>query len=243
MKYFMQRLCGVAALTIFVSLMASAARAAEPASNPAPLLGVPGQCLLQTDFASEPLDPAWKAVRGTWEVKDGALRGQEIPEQKHAAVLRHELAVHDFIATFVFRFDGGKAIKLVVNKDHAHIFAVSIWPNEMDVFKQPEKNKTFSQKTGMLDARKLEINTEQWHTATVEVIGKTVVASLDGQLILCGSHEGIDVDKTEVDFAANAKGAIKSIKFCRASAPADLEAATQRLQAARGKTAATQPSR
>ncbi len=89
----------LAALLCLLALLIANATAGEPAKGSlAPLFGVAGNCVLQPDLTSEKLDGGWRTITGQWEVKDGALRGLQIPEQNHAAVLRHDLAVRDLIA-------------------------------------------------------------------------------------------------------------------------------------------------
>ena len=212
----------------FLSLVARTGRADEPAKSSPPLYGVEGKCILQADFASAKLDDAWQIEKGKWEVKDGVLTGVQVPEQNHAAVLRHELAFHDFVAEFVFKFDGGKALKLVLNKNTVHIATVAIWPAEVTIDKQPEKDS--GKKIRRLDAQKVKLTPDDLHTAVVEVIGNLIVAAVDDSVVVFGTDDGLDIDKTDFDFAANGSAAIKSIKFCQASAPEDIDTARRKLQ-------------
>lgn len=226
----MRRLSTILFLS-FLPVLAVTARGEDAAKLSPPLYGVEGKCLLQADFASAKLDEAWKIEKGKWEVKDGALSGVQVPEQNHAAVLRHELPLHDFITQFTFKFDGGKTIKLVLNKNTVHIATVSVWLNQLTIDKQPEKGsgKTLRR----IDALNVKLSPDDWHTVVVEVVGKTIVATVDDSLVVFGTDDGLDIDKTDFDFAANGATSIKSVKFCQASAPADTEAAGRTLQALR----------
>jgi len=219
-------------LVCFISLLVRTAPADRPAeSSVAPLFGLAGECVLQADLASAKLDEAWHNIKGSWEVKDGTLYGLQLPEQNHAAVLRHELAIHDFIAEFQFKFDSGKAIKLVINKDTVHIATVAIWPGELTVDKQPERNS--GKQIQRLDSQKVHLSTDEWHTAVIEVIGDTIVSVVDQRLCVFGSDAGLDIDKTDFDFAANGSTMLKAIKFLKATPPADVEAAKGKLRAFR----------
>jgi len=230
----MRRRPSIILFLLFLPLLAITARGEEPAKLSPPLYGVEGKCLLQADFASAKLDDDWKNVKGKWEVKDGALSGVQVPEQNHAAVLRHELPLHDFIAQFTFKFDGGKAIKLVLNKNTVHIATVSVWLNQLTIDKQPEKDS--GKKLRRIDAQNVKLSPDEWHTVVVEVIGSTIVATVDSSLVVFGTDDGLDIDKSDFDFAANGSTAIKSVKFCKASGPADNEAAGRKLQALREAT-------
>lgn len=222
-------------ILLFVSLLsvvspsANGEEAAKPSATP--LYGVPGKCLLQSDFSNSKLEEAWQVEKGKWEVSDGTLVGTQIPEQNHAAVLRHQLALHDFVAEFTFKFNGGKAIKLVLNKNTVHIATVAIWPGVLTIDKQPERDS--GKKIRRIDAQNVKLNADDWHTAVVEVVGDTIVASIDGSHIVFGSDDGLDIDKTDFDFAANGSAAIRTLKICQATAPADTQTARQKLQALR----------
>jgi hypothetical protein len=216
----------------FLAFIALTATADEPANSPAvPPYGVKGEELLHDEFSSAKLDPGWHVVKGSWEVKDGTLFGGQIPAENHAAVLRRELPLHDFIAEFQFKFDSGKAVKLVLNKDTVHIATVSFWPADLTIDKQPEKNS--GKQLRRLDAQKVSLSTNEWHTASVEVIGNTMVAVVDHRLCVLGSDEGLDIDKTDFDFAANGSATLKSVKFMKATPPANVEAAQAKLRAFR----------
>ena len=219
-------------LVFSLSWLAWTAHAGEPANaNVKPLYGTAGDSVLQVDFASAQLSDAWHIVKGKWAVKDGALHGVQIPEENHAAVLRRELALHDFIAHFTFKFDGGKAVKLVINKQTLHIATVSIWQNSLTIDKQSRESSGL--KLRRLDERKINLQTEDWHAVSVAAIGDMLVVVLDGNLLAFGSDAGLDTDKTDIDFAANGAVSIKSMSFHRAQAPADKEAALRKLSALR----------
>jgi hypothetical protein len=217
----------------FLAFIALIATADEPVNSPVvPPYGVEGEEVLHDEFSSAKLDPGWHVVKGSWELKDGALFGVQIPAENHAAVLRRELPLHDFIAEFQFKFDAGKAVKLVLNKETVHIATVSFWPGDLTIDKQPERNS--GKQVRRLDAQKVSLSADDWHTALVEVIGNTIVAVVDHRLCVLGSDEGLDIDKTDFDFAANGSGMLKSVKFMKATPPANVEAAQAKLRAFRG---------
>lgn len=101
---------------LFLIGMALAANAAEDTK---PLLAIPGKVLFESKLDT-PLPQSWKAAKGDWTVVDGALKGSELPADKHGAVLRMAGPVPDFVIEYEFKFDGARATSLSINavKDH-----------------------------------------------------------------------------------------------------------------------------
>jgi len=54
------------------------------------LLVQTGKVVAQPDL-KQPLDAEWRAVKRTWEPKDGELVCAEVPAGKHSAVLWHQV--------------------------------------------------------------------------------------------------------------------------------------------------------
>ncbi len=53
-----------------------------------------------------PLPKEWKVAKGTWEARDGVLTGTEVPAEKHAAVLWHQVPLQNAVVECEFMFDG-----------------------------------------------------------------------------------------------------------------------------------------
>src|SRR6478609_6434907 len=94
-------------------LLLAAVSIAAATSEPA--LSGRGKLLFSDDFNGSAPASGWTGPKGLWEVFNGAMKGSERPEDKHAAVRRHPLQYHDAIFEFAFRFDGAKAVHLSLN--------------------------------------------------------------------------------------------------------------------------------
>ena len=225
----------LAASTVF-SLPTS--RADEPAKkDQAPVFCEKGKQLAADDFASGALGKDWRIAKGKWEVKDGAVRGDELASEKHAAVLRHDLAVHNLIAEFSFRFDGGKGLSFGLNSTEGHVCRAKIMPTLLQVTRDKPNEKS-TEKAAVLDTQILDLKPGEWHTAMVEVGGKTIVCTIDGKVVAFGSHDGIDVDKSIFAFPVVGEGiSLKSIRGWEGKLPADPAAALKKLEALHAKTA------
>jgi hypothetical protein len=225
----------LAASTLFFM---PAAKADEPANKgQPPFFCEKAKEVVSDDFASGTLSKDWKVAKGKWEIKDGAVRGDELADQKHAAVLRHELAIHNLVAEFSFRFDGGKGLSFGLNDKAGHVCRAKIMPTLLQVTKDRPNDKS-PEKAAVIDTQILDLKAGEWHTAVVEVGGKTIVATIDGKVVAFGSHDGIDVDKTVFAFPVVGEGvSLKAIHIWEANLPADPAAALKKLEALRAKTA------
>ena len=100
----------------------------EPACADDPLLCLPGKVIFQESFSTPSLDSQWTIPKGDWNIIEQALRGSELPADKHSAVIRKEADFpENFIIQFKFRFSGGKAIHCSFN-GKGHICRATLTP-------------------------------------------------------------------------------------------------------------------
>src|SRR3954466_999493 len=97
------------------------------AADPAPKLAERGKLLLTEDFAT--LNPKeWPAAKGKWEASDGALKGAELPADKHPGVVRRQAVFTDAIIQYDVKLDGAKGTTLSINGAKGHICRVLLSP-------------------------------------------------------------------------------------------------------------------
>lgn len=84
-----------------------------------------------------PLDATWKIAHGTYEPKDGVLVCAEKPENKHVAVLWHQVGWNSGLIECEFRFNGSKTLILgcdgTTPKGLAHIGRVVVTPKMISI--------------------------------------------------------------------------------------------------------------
>ncbi|HYF34039.1 MAG TPA: hypothetical protein VD994_02025, partial [Prosthecobacter sp.] len=104
-----------------LALAALLCTAASPIRAADPLLAIPGKVIYENSLAEKPGAP-WNAPKGKWEAVEGVLRGAELAEDKHGAVLRLMGPVADnVVVEYQFRLlEGAKSTTLSINgvKDH-----------------------------------------------------------------------------------------------------------------------------
>jgi hypothetical protein len=124
-----------------------------------------------------PLPSEWVMRQGTWEIKDGVLIASEIPEQKHAAVLWHEVALQTGVVECEFLFDGARGFLLGCDGGK-HIGRITINSTEIRLIDDSTEVKGKSPGT-ILASAKTEVKPGEWHKLRFEWSGERMAAKLD----------------------------------------------------------------
>ena len=150
-------------------------------------------------FGSTKLDPAWKIMKGKWEIKDGALTGSELTEDKHNAVIRRPLGIRNGKIALSIRLDGAKSAHVNVNQKGGHLFRVILTPAGITLQKD-KPNATSEEKASVLAKLPMPVAAGVWHTVEIEMQGSKVTALIDGKLKLEGDNPKLDVEKVDFGF-------------------------------------------
>ena len=191
-------------LLAILSLPLLATHAAEP--GPKTLLGERGKLLLSDDLTAAPDGKTWRAAKGQWDVADGALRGAEKPEDMHGAVTRHALAFENAIIQYDVKLDGCKVTTLSINDDKDHMCRVLLNPTGFIVQRDdhdhdgPDKAVVFGKQTVALKAG-------EWQTVTLEIVGDTMLATVNGAHATFGSDALLGTKKANFGFTVSGQSA------------------------------------
>ncbi len=128
------------------------------------------------DFIS-PLPAEWKIAKGTWDVKDGVMTGTELPAEKHAAVLWHQVALQTGAVECEFMLDGSKTLILGCDGDK-HVGRIMISPQALQVRDDSTEVKGKTPST-LLATAKLDLKQGTWHKLRYEWSGERMAAKLD----------------------------------------------------------------
>jgi nicotinamidase-related amidase len=181
------------------------------ASDPPTLMTVRGKLLFQSKL-DQSLTADWKTAKGRWEVVDGAIRGSELPADKHAAVTRHAVQFRNAVIAYSFKLDGARATSLSLNDSKGHVCRVLITPRSFSVRKD-DHDHDGPDKAVVFQTRTIVVEPGRWHTLTVELLGSEMLARLDDETVVLGANDAIDRDKA--DFGLVVGGASASFKELR----------------------------
>jgi len=187
------------ALLAFVSPLAAA-------EAPATLLAQPDKEIVADALTKESKAADWKVAKGKWERTADGVRVEEIPADKHGAVSRVAQKLPDLVIAFEFRFDGAKSVSLSINAPKDHMARVLITPTALRVQKDDNDHEGPDKAVVFLNtAQAFEAGT--WHRVVLEMVGDTMVATIDGKLSGFGSHELFRSEKVSPGFTCAGQAA------------------------------------
>ncbi|MDA1052862.1 MAG: hypothetical protein O3C40_20610 [Planctomycetota bacterium] len=182
---------------LYFTVLVSMSAAAEPTKVDAEtLMCERGKLLLSDDF-DEPLGKAWRALKGKWEVAGEAIQGSELKADMHGAVIRANLPLHNAVIQYSFMLEGAKTTTFSINDAKGHNSRVVINAAGFTARKD-DHDHAGPDEAAVLRAVKTPIRDGEWHTLVIEINGPDFLARLDGKQVAYGSHDAIDVDKTNI---------------------------------------------
>jgi hypothetical protein len=175
-----------------------------------PLLAEEHPVLAAPDFKS-PLDSAWKIAHGTYEPKDGVLVCAEKAENKHVAVLWHQVGWNTGVIECEFRLDGSKILIIGCDgegpKGLTHIGRFVISPKQISIAEDSVKP---SHTVAKLSA---DLKSGMWHKMRLEWEGDQIAIQLN-ELVLQAQHTFFATPKTRSWIAVGGQTAsIRALKI------------------------------
>lgn len=166
--------------------------------------------LASPDWKS-PLDAAWKIVHGTYEPKDGVLVCAEKTENKHVAVLWHQVGWNTGVIECEFRLDGSKVFILGCDGNTAaglkHVGRFVVTPKQISIAEDSVKP---SHALAKLPA---DLKSGVWHKLRLEWKGDQISIQLD-ELALHARHDFLATPKARSWIAVGGQTAsIRDLKI------------------------------
>ena len=149
-----------------------------------------------------PLTAEFSVRHGTWDVKDGIMTIAELPENKHAAVLWHQVPLQSGAVDCEFKFDGGKVFILGCDGDK-HIGRVIITPTVMRITDDSTEVKGKTPGTKLAEG-KLALKPGEWYPLHYEWSGNRMAAKI-GDVSIEGSNDNLGKKKARWWFAVSGK--------------------------------------
>ncbi len=140
--------------------------------------GVTTEVIVQTAFDQQtpPIQKGmifgWKAGMGEWRIDDGALIGDELPENNHASSLTHRLEATHLIITAEVQLGSAQQIAFACRDTvppNLHLGRLYITPDKLWIQRMSGIAKTT--KAEKLVTKKVKLDPEKWYNVTIEIIG------------------------------------------------------------------------
>ncbi|MFM7209106.1 MAG: hypothetical protein ACKOY8_04730 [Verrucomicrobiota bacterium] len=177
--------------------------AAEP---PATLLAQPEKALVVDALTKDAEAAAWKVAKGKWERTAEGIRVEELPEDKHGAVSRLTQKLDGLVIAFEFRLDGAKSVSLSINAEKDHMARVAVTPTTLRIQRDDNDHEGPDKAVAFLTAAQaFEAGT--WHKVVLEMVGDTLVATVDGKISGFGRSELFRTPKVNPGFTCSGQSA------------------------------------
>jgi hypothetical protein len=224
-------------MKLLLSVLALLPLLSLQAADPATQLADRGKLLFSDDFSK--LDTnAWKVAKGKWEIADGALRGAELAADKHGGVVRHLQPITDAVVQYEVRLDGAKTHSLSFNGAKGHICRVMVSPTGFSARKDDSDHQGPDTPVAF-GAQTLPFKPGEWHTVVAEIVGDTLVATVDGIKPIAGAHEALAAQKTNFGFTVSGETiAIRNLRVWEATAKPNATELKEKLISATPKAPA-----
>jgi hypothetical protein len=164
-----------------------------------------------TSVSGKDVRPEW------WQIVDGALRGQNFPEEHHPAGIWRKISGADVRVAFRFKFSAGGMAGItvrgpnpIVERDF-HVAVLHIRPNGITAADNtvlhpkdsPEaaalkKQGTWNRKFFYAKTEKTEIAPDEWHECVLELRGRELTTFIDGHKVLEYTTLAGDAPKTSI---------------------------------------------
>lgn len=164
-----------------------------------------------TPVSGRNVRPEW------WQLVDGALRGQNFPEEHHPPGIWRTISGHDVRISFRFRLSRGGMAGItvrgpnpIVERDF-HVAVLHIRPDRITAAdntvlhpkNSPEaaalaRQGTWNRKFFYAKTEPVAIATDEWHGCTLALRGRDLTASVDGREVLAYTTLAGDAPKSSI---------------------------------------------
>ncbi len=176
------------------------------ADAPATLLAQPDKEIVVDALTKDAEAAAWKVAKGKWERTAEGVRVEELPEDKHGAVSRLNQKLDGLVIAFEFRLDGAKSVSLSINAEKDHMARVAVTPTTLRIQRDDNDHEGPDKAVGFLvAAHAFEPGT--WHKVVLEMVGDTMVATVDGKISGFGRSELFRTPKVNPGFTCSGQSA------------------------------------
>ena len=147
----------------------------------APLLVKPGAVISAPDL-KQPLGPEWSVAKGRWEPADGVLKGSELPDEHHAAVLHLKTGPAPLVFECEFRMNTAKVFYIGCD-GNGHVGRLIVVPKKVRLAQDSPDNPRDANGKGTsvtLSEAALDLKPDDWQKVRVEFTGDRLAALLNG---------------------------------------------------------------
>ena len=176
---------------------------AVPAALPAAETNAPAATTLLEEKFETPLSKEWFWGLGTWEARDGVLRGFESGPRRHGPVKMRKFPPHGAVVECEFRLSGKATFAGIIfngSQERGHLAHVVMGREELRLLAHPKKGETVE-----LLKQPFPLAADAWHGVRIEFKGSTLTATVDGK-VFTGESPAIAEEKVSLGLGGESGG-------------------------------------
>lgn len=170
-----------------------------------------GALLWEETFSGGAWGKEWRKGQGSWAVENDALKGAELPADKHHAYISRPVSTPDAIIQFSFKLDGAGWLGAFFDGKE-HVAALTLGKEEVRLARMTGIGPTTTRKD--VDTTRLKLADGAWHTAVWEFHGDEMVCTIDDKEMVLAKAEGLSTERKHVELntGGGASALFKDVK-------------------------------
>ncbi len=167
-------------LLLAYAVLGAADAPKPPTEAPATLLAQAEKLVGADDLTKSSPASLWKITKGRWERNDLGMTGAENPADRHNAIVRLPVKLTDFVVAFDVRLDGAASFAFTINNAKEHLARVIVAPTYVSL-RRDDYDGDGPEKAFTLFTKPTPNEAGTWHNVVFEMVGDTVVLTVDGK--------------------------------------------------------------
>lgn len=152
-----------------------------PTAAPETLLAQTEKLVGADDMTKGATASLWKVTKGRWERNDLGTSGAELPADKHNAIMRLPVKLDAFVVAFDVRLDGAASFAFSINNAKEQLARVILAPTYVSL-RRDDYDGDGPEKAFTLFTKPTPNDPGTWHSVVFEMVGDTVVLTVDGKI-------------------------------------------------------------
>ncbi len=169
------------ALLFALTSLGAADAPKPPTEAPATLLAQTDKLVGSDDMTKAATASLWKVTKGKWERNDLGTTGAELLADKHNAIVRLPVKLEAFVVSFDVRLDGAASMAFTINNAKEQLARVIIAPTYVSL-RRDDYDGSGPEKAFTLFTQPTPNDVGTWHNVVFEMVGDTVVLTVDGKI-------------------------------------------------------------
>jgi len=199
--------------------------------KPKTLLAEIGKPIYSEAFSGSSIPEGWRAAKGKWEPSSGGLKGTELKADMHGAAIRKPVKFKDVVIAFDVKLDGARVATFSINDAKEHV-ARMLFNATGFIVQKDDHDHDGPDKAVVFGKVATPLQPGEWHSAVIEIVGDTMLGSVDGKNPTFGSNELIATDKANIGLTVGGESAsFRNLRMWEASPNKEWAATKAKLSA------------